>query len=109
MSPTAPSSTAGPSSTKSPGSPSASSAAAATISIKAFAYSSSAAVAPGASVTATNSDSEAHTVTADKGSTFDTKVNGGGNASATFRAPNKPGRYPFHCKFHEMHGVLVVK
>lgn len=80
------------------------------IRIKAFAYTSPPAVAPGASVTVMNSDSEAHTVTADESSTFDTKVNGGGSASATFRAPDKPDRYPFHCQYHaDMHGVLIVK
>jgi plastocyanin len=78
------------------------------IHIAKFAYQTPASVAPGATVTVMNMDGEAHTVTADSGSAFDTKVDPG--KSATFTAPMKPGTYAFHCTYHgNMHGMLVVK
>jgi plastocyanin len=78
------------------------------IHIAKFAYQTPASVAPGATVTVMNMDGEAHTVTADSGSAFDTKIDPG--ASSTFTAPMKPGTYAFHCTYHSnMHGMLVVK
>ncbi|MGN6608989.1 MAG: cupredoxin domain-containing protein [Jatrophihabitans sp.] len=78
------------------------------ITIKDFAYGVPASVRPGSVVRVTNSDQVAHTVTADQGSAFDAAVDPGG--SATFKAPNKPGRYKFHCTYHSnMHGTLVVR
>jgi plastocyanin len=79
-----------------------------TIHISKFAYQTPASVSPGAKVTVMNMDGEAHTVTADSGSAFDTKIDPG--ASTTFTAPMKPGSYAFHCTYHgNMHGTLVVK
>ena len=84
-------------------------AAAATITIKDFGYGAPITVPPGAVVTVTNTDSAAHTVTADKGSAFDAKVAGKGG-TATFTAPSAPGTYPYHCTYHpDMHGTLTVK
>ena len=78
------------------------------IHISKFAYQTPASVSPGATVSVMNMDGEAHTVTADSGSAFDTKIDPG--ASATFTAPMKPGTYAFHCTYHSnMHGSLVVK
>jgi plastocyanin len=80
----------------------------ATVTIENFAYSGPASVAPGAEVTVSNQDSEAHTLTADGAGGFDVKIAPG--ASATFRAPSKPGSYPYHCTYHSnMHGTLTVK
>jgi plastocyanin len=77
------------------------------LTIKDFAFTVPATVPAGATIRVTNADGEAHTVTADSGGAFDTMV--GGGASASFTAPAKPGRYPFHCEYHSnMHGVLVV-
>lgn len=88
--------------------PAASQAAApAVVTIKDFAFTAPVSVAAGATVQVNNGDGEAHTVTADSGGAFDAKVDGSGTAS--FTAPTKPGRYPFHCTYHStMHGVLVV-
>ena len=78
------------------------------IHISKFAYQTPASVSPGATVTVMNMDGEAHTVTADSGSAFDTKIDPG--KSSTFTAPMKPGSYAFHCTYHgNMHGTLVVK
>ena len=54
-----------------------------------------------------NSDSTAHTVTANDNG-FDTgSVDGG--ASKTFTAPSAPGTYDFHCNIHStMKGSLRV-
>jgi plastocyanin len=90
------------------GASSSASSAAVVIHISKFAYQSPASVSPGATVTVMNMDGEAHTVTADSGSAFDTKIDPG--ASSTFTAPMKPGTYAFHCTYHSnMHGMLVVK
>lgn len=83
-------------------------AAAAMIMIEKFKYAVPASVKPGAMVSVMNMDSEAHTVTADKGKTFDDKATPG--KVTTFKAPMTPGSYAFHCTYHSnMHGVLVVK
>jgi plastocyanin len=82
-------------------------AAPAVVTIKDFAYGVPATVAAGATVQVKNDDGQAHTVTADSGGSFDAMV--GANGTASFTAPTKPGRYPFHCTYHgNMHGVLVV-
>ena len=78
------------------------------IHISKFAYQTPPSVAPGAPVTVMNMDGEAHTLTADSGGAFDTKIDPG--ASSAFTAPMKPGSYDFHCTYHSnMHGTLVVK
>lgn len=83
-------------------------AAAAMIMIQKFKYAVPASVKPGAMVSVMNMDSEAHTVTADKGKAFDDKATPG--KVTTFKAPTTPGSYAFHCEYHSnMHGVLVVK
>lgn len=80
----------------------------AVITISKFAYAVPESVSPGAMITVMNKDEEAHTVTADSGDAFDDKATAG--ASTQFKAPTKPGSYPFHCTYHSnMHGVLVVK
>lgn len=79
----------------------------ATLTIKDFEYSGATTVAPATRITVENIDSEAHTVTAGRGSAFDVKVDPG--ASATFTAPSKVGTYSYHCTFHaNMQGTLRV-
>lgn len=83
-------------------------AAAVKISIKDFKYQVPISVKPGAKITVTNSDNVNHTVTSDKSGLFDVVTPSGGG-DVTITAPTKPGKYPFHCKYHaNMHGVLVV-
>ena len=78
---------------------------AATITIRDFAYAVPASVHPGAAVTIVNKDGEAHTVTVAGGS----RVVVQGGATATLRAPSKPGTYKISCDFHgNMHGDLLV-
>ena len=61
----------------------------------------------GTGLSVTNSDSTAHTATADDGRTFDTGTLDPG-ASKTISV-TKPGTYPYHCSIHSfMHGKLVV-
>jgi plastocyanin len=77
------------------------------ITIKDFGYTTPASVSPGATILVRNQDDTEHTVTADSGNAFDDQAPTG---NSTFKAPTKPGSYPFHCTFHpEMHGTLVVK
>ena len=77
----------------------------ATITIRDFAYAVPASVHPGAALTVVNKDGEAHTVTVTGGS----KVVVQGGATATLRAPSKPGTYKLSCDFHgNMHGDLLV-
>ncbi|TWP38004.1 cupredoxin domain-containing protein [Leekyejoonella antrihumi] len=84
------------------------SAAAAKITIKSFAYQVPASVKPGAKITVTNADNVNHTVTSDTAGLFNAVIPSNGG-SATITAPTKPGKYPFHCKYHaNMHGTLVV-
>ena len=56
----------------------------------------------------TNKDSATHTVTASGG-----QFNTGDitqNQTKTFKAPTKPGNYPYICEIHQyMMGTLVVK
>ena len=80
-------------------------AAGATLTIRDFAYAVPASVHPGATLTVVNKDGEAHTVTVAGGSGV--VVQGG--ATATLRAPFKPGTYKISCDFHgNMHGDLLV-
>ena len=77
----------------------------ATLTIRDFAYAVPASVHPGAAVTIVNKDGEAHTVTVAGGS----RVVVQGGATATLRAPSKPGTYKISCDFHgNMHGDLLV-
>ena len=60
---------------------------------------------PDAAVTIVNKDGEAHTVTVAGGS----RVVVQGGATATLRAPSKPGTYKISCDFHDnMHGDLLM-
>jgi plastocyanin len=66
-------------------------------------------VSPGAVVTVKNEDSVTHTLT-DKAnsSLFNTGPVSPGQTK-TFKAPDKPGSYPFLCTIHQyMTGTLVV-
>lgn len=66
-------------------------------------------VKPGEELTIVNNDQGSHTVTADQNNMFDVRVSGSGGVMQ-FTAPNAPGTYPFHCKYHDnMHGVLTVQ
>lgn len=82
-------------------------AASAMVEIKDFAYRTPPTVAPGSTVSVRNADSEAHTLTADRGGAFAVVLPP--RATKTFTAPAAPGRYTFHCEYHaNMHGTLVV-
>lgn len=86
---------------------SSSAAAGAQITIAGFSFGGPLTVKAGQTVSVKNSDSVAHTVTADDGTSFDASVDA--NATATFTAPSKPGTYKYHCTIHpQMHGTLVV-
>ena len=78
-----------------------------TITIKNFEFSPSPLrVKVGDTVSVHNTDSTAHTVTANDGS-FDTGDIGGGK-TASFRV-KKAGTVPYHCDIHQfMHGDLTV-
>jgi plastocyanin len=66
-------------------------------------------VKAGATVTVTNSDTTAHTVTANTKSDFDTGAIAAGR-TVTFTAPSKPGTYPYACTIHPfMKATLVVR
>lgn len=100
-----PSATASPTA---PASPSPPAPAAATITITNFTFTGPTTVPPGATVAVTNSDSVEHTVTSDGLDQFDVPAPPG--QTVTFKAPMKPGTYPYHCSIHpEMHGSLIVK
>ena len=95
------------SSTRSTAAPSA---AGALITIKDFAFHPAAlTVAPGTKVTVINKDGATHTVTATGNKAFDTgEVKSG--QTVTFRAPARPGSYPYICTIHPtMHGSLTVR
>lgn len=95
-------------SSTSPAGGSSSASAAPKITIENFKFQVPATVKPGQKITVVNSDSVGHTVTSDTSGDFSVVVNANGG-TATFTAPTKPGKYPFHCNFHgNMHGTLVV-
>lgn len=97
-----------PRSAPTPSSGGAPSATTTTITITNFHYRVSGPAAPNDTVRVRNTDSVAHTVTADSGHLFDVNVPPG--ATATFTAPGKPGTYAFHCRYHgNMHGTLTVR
>lgn len=86
----------------------ASPAASGSIRVKNYSFQGPGTVASGAKITVSNQDSEAHTVTADKGGAFNVTIPAG--STATFTAPSTSGSFAFHCNFHgNMHGVLVVQ
>ncbi|MGA7204258.1 MAG: cupredoxin domain-containing protein [Specibacter sp.] len=77
------------------------------IHIESGAFRDPAPVAPGSIVTVMNMDTTECTVAADDGS-FSVTVPAG--ATATFKAPGKPGAYPFHGgTTMVMHGVVTVR
>ncbi|MGH3672983.1 MAG: cupredoxin domain-containing protein [Pseudonocardiaceae bacterium] len=64
-------------------------------------------VPPGATVTVVNKDQVIHTLTANNRAFNTGNVNRG--IATTFKAPDQPGTYPFHCSIHPyMTGVLTV-
>jgi plastocyanin len=81
----------------------------ASISIRDFKFSpATISVRSGARVRVTNSDSTAHTLTADDGHSFDSGTVQAG-ASGSVKAPGA-GSYAYHCTIHPfMKGTLVVK
>jgi plastocyanin len=80
-----------------------------TITIKDFGYSGDLSVKAGAKVTVVNRDSVAHTLTDKDTHKFDTGSISPNGGTATFTAPDTPGKYPFGCTFHpEMSGALTV-
>ncbi len=83
-------------------------AAADTIHIQNSAFHGPASVAPGAAVPVMNMDSEGYTIASDDGTTFNLDVKAG--QTLTFTAPDKPGRYAYHCVGHnDMQGTLTVR
>jgi plastocyanin len=66
-------------------------------------------VAPGAVVTVHNEDSVTHTLTDKSDPGLFSTGDVGPGATKTFKAPDKPGSYPFLCTIHQyMTGTLVV-
>jgi plastocyanin len=65
-------------------------------------------VPAGSKVTVKNSDTTAHTATADSGGAFDTHdIGPGSSATITLKAA---GRVAYHCSIHPfMHGTIVVR
>jgi plastocyanin len=82
-----------------------------TFTIKNFMFSpDSLTVAPGAVVTVRNDDSVTHTLTDKTDQTLFSTGPVGPNQTKTFKAPDKPGSYPFFCTIHQyMTGTLVVR
>jgi plastocyanin len=64
-------------------------------------------VRAGSKVTVKNSDTTAHTATADSGGAFDTSdIDPGSSATITLKSA---GRVAYHCSIHPfMHGTIVV-
>jgi len=80
----------------------------ATITIKGFAFGQPLTVAPGTKIEVVNTDAAPHNVTAADGSFKTSNLNQ--DETATFTAPNTPGRYEFSCTLHpEMTGTLIVE
>jgi plastocyanin len=65
-------------------------------------------VSAGSKITVKNSDSTAHTATADSGGAFNTgDIQPGASAAITLKAA---GRVAYHCNIHPfMHGTIVVR
>lgn len=82
-----------------------------TITIKNFMFSpDSLTVSPGAVVKVRNEDSVTHTLTDKTDQAVFNTGPVGPNQSKTFKAPDKPGSYPFFCTIHQyMTGTLVVR
>ncbi|MFJ4923681.1 cupredoxin domain-containing protein [Streptomyces sp. NPDC088725] len=80
------------------------------VTIKDFAFHPAAlTVAPGAKITVVNSDTTAHTLTADDKKQFNTGTIAPGK-TVTFKAPSKKGTYPYACTIHAfMKGTLTVR
>ncbi len=79
-----------------------------TITIANMAFGQPMTVAPGTQITVANNDSVEHSVTSDTAGLFDVEVEGGEHKTLT--APNQPGDYTYHCKYHpSMKGQLTVK
>jgi plastocyanin len=79
------------------------------ITISNFAFSGQLTVKAGATVTVVNNDSVAHTLTDKATHLFDTGNISAGGGKGTFKAPTKPGKYPFGCTYHpNMAGTLTV-
>lgn len=79
------------------------------ITISNFAFSGQLTVKAGATVTVVNNDSVAHTLTDKATHLFDTGNLPAGGGKGTFKAPTKPGKYPFGCTYHpNMAGTLTV-
>jgi plastocyanin len=83
-------------------------ASATSINIQNFAFQpASTTVKAGARITVKNSDSVAHTVTADNNAFNTGDISASG--TKTFTAPSNPGTFPYHCSIHPfMHGTLTV-
>jgi plastocyanin len=81
-----------------------------TIVIKNFMFSpASITVSPGAVVTVKNEDSVTHTLTDKANPTLFSTGDVSPGHTKTFKAPDKPGSYPFFCTIHQyMTGTLVV-
>jgi plastocyanin len=80
-----------------------------TIDISNFKFAPASLTVPaGSKVTVKNSDSTAHTATADSGNTFNTNdIDPGSSATITLKSA---GRVPYHCNIHPfMHGTIVVR
>jgi plastocyanin len=63
-----------------------------------FAFAGDVTAAPGADVSFQNNDGTPHSVTSDDDAWEEVVASGGEGAS--FAAPDEPGDYEFHCKFH---------
>ena len=78
-----------------------------TVTIHSYTYTVPAMVKAGTRIRVVNRDAFEHTVTSDGDEAFNVLVEG--DSSTHFTAPDKPGRYVFHCFFHAgMSGVLIV-
>jgi plastocyanin len=89
--------------------PSASAGGAQTIDISNFKFApATLTVRAGSKVTVKNSDTTAHTATADSGGAFNTgDIEPGASATITLKAT---GRVAYHCSIHPfMHGTIVVR
>lgn len=77
------------------------------ITITGFEYAVPASVTPGETITIHNTDGVEHSVTSDTAGAFSVDIPAHGTATLT--APDQPGAFAFHCKYHSsMHGTLTV-